>query len=301
MKPTADFFVQQKCPVCGGEGQTKKFSIDHRQSQVLEMLGAADKNIMADVVQCNHCPHLYMTPIISDENLTRYYSKINSEFYSGSEENGGNINQKEYADYTKLIKEKIKSGKLLEVGCGKGYFLQKLQENGFECYGVEPSPLAAGFAKNKLNLQVENAFLNESSFYNIKFDVVVMIDVVEHISNMQLFMEQVTSVIKPGGLLFIGTGNIDSFNAHLAGPDWGYFVSWEHVSFFNVKSIRTLLSRFNFKEIDIQKTSLQHKPINNSVQFVKNLVKKVVNLFLKRKFYHGICYDHMIVMAKYEG
>ncbi|NTS43155.1 class I SAM-dependent methyltransferase [Flavisolibacter sp. BT320] len=301
MKETDSFFVDQICPVCKTSLHTKVFSINHRQSQVLDMIGATVKEPYADIVKCKECQHNYMTPIISDEKLTHYYSKINSEFYANPKPEVGNINEKEYADYTKLIQTKCKTGKVLEIGCGKGYLLKTLQDNGFECYGVEPSPFAAGFAKETLNLQVENCFLHESSFFNMKFDIVVMIDVVEHISNMQRFMQQVSSVLKPGAIIFIGTGNIDSFNARFAGSNWGYFVSWEHVSFFNLKSMRALLTNFNYTDIEIRKTSLQHRPVKNTVEFIKNVAKKAINPFVRRKFYHGICYDHMIVMAKHKA
>ncbi|RZJ99241.1 MAG: class I SAM-dependent methyltransferase [Flavobacterium sp.] len=204
-------------------------------------------------------------------------------------------------NYTRKIQSKISHGSVLEIGCGNGYLLKTLSDGGFDCYGIEPSPLAYNHAKNVLKLNVDNCFLHESKFYDQQFDVIVMIDVVEHISEMNLFMQQITKVLKPGGFIFIGTGDINSLNARIGGANWGYFYTWEHVSFFNRASIKLLLEKFKFTEIEVRKTSLKHKPVENLIEFGKNIVKKVVNPFLKKKYYHGICFDHLIVMAKYNG
>jgi 2-polyprenyl-3-methyl-5-hydroxy-6-metoxy-1,4-benzoquinol methylase len=224
-----------------------------------------------------------MTPVIQQELMDRYYSILNSEFYHSGKE-VYNQNEKEYRDYTTLIQQFKKTGKVLEIGCGHGFLLKTLEEAGYECFGVEPSPLAFNYAKNNLGLHVENTFLNESSFYNTQFDVVILIDVVEHVINMQRMMKEVQKVLKPGGLIFIGTGNIGSLNARLAKQNWGYFLSWEHVSFFNKKSMYRLLQDHHFKNILVRETSLQHKPLQNSTEFIKNIFKKLINPFFKKKF-----------------
>lgn len=292
-------FVSIGCPLCGATEYKKKFSVFHSKSNVLKIIGIEGENPLADIVDCNACGHSYMTPVLKDELLSRYYSVLNSEFYSGSHDAPVNINQKEYKDYTAKIKKLKPSGRILEIGCGNGFLLKGLESAGYECYGVEPSPVAQAHAKNVLGLNVENGFLDQTSFYQQQFDIVILIDVVEHITDMRTFMTQVKHVMADGAVIFIGTGNIDSLNAKIAGPDWGYFLSWEHVSFFNRKSMQQLLASNNFSEINICGTSLQHRPLQNIFEFGKNLFKKLVNPFLRSKYYHGITYDHFIVTAKY--
>lgn len=294
----SDNFLQHiNCPVCSGNDKAKLFSILHNKSQVLQILGINDKNILADVVQCNICAHKYMTPVIQEELMNEYYSVLNSEFYNATNDKLTNLNEKEYYNYSNIIKGYKSRGKVLEIGCGKGFLLKTLAEQGFDCSGIEPSPKAYEFAKNVLKLNVENSFLTGSSFYKEKFDVIILIDVAEHILNMQVFMEEVNTVLKEGGIIFIGTGNIESFNAKFAAANWAYFVSWEHVSFFNKKSMRYLLEKNRFNNINITETSLQHKPMVNMLEFAKNVFKKLMNPFLRNKYYHGITYDHFIVTA----
>lgn len=295
----ANYLESINCPVCCGKRNNRLFSIFHNQSNVLKLLELEVTNEAVDIVACKDCNHRYMTPVIKQDLLTKYYSILNSEFYHNSAAQTSNHNHKEYRAYAEKIVTLKQKGKILEVGCGNGYLLKTLEAYGFDCYGVEPSPLAYNHAKNNLNLNVENCFLNSSSFYNQKFDVVILIDVVEHIIDMQTFMTEITNVLNEGGVIFIGTGNIDSLNARIAGPHWGYFLSWEHVSFFNRQSMQHLLQKNNFTNIAIQRTSLQHKPLQNLFEFIKNLFKKLINPLLKKPYYHGICYDHFIVTATY--
>ncbi len=288
------------CPVCNATEHKQLFSIMHKQSNVLKLLQIQDQDRPAAIVQCFECSHQYMTPVISDELMTRYYSIINSEFYDTSNAVPININKQEYDDYTADISALKKTGKVLEIGCGNGFLLKRLEAEGYDCYGVEPSPIAWDHAKNKLGLKVENCFLSASSYYRQQFDIVILIDVVEHIADMDTFMKEVCSVMNEDGLIFIGTGNIGSLNARIAGPDWGYFVSWEHLSFFNEKSMQFLMDKHGFQQVLIHKTSLQHRLLQNSLEFLKGLAKKVLNPFLKNRYYHGTCFDHFIVTAKYK-
>lgn len=300
LKTSTDYFVNQACPVCGVQSKKALFGINHKKCTVLKLLEYEGKEPHTVVITCNNCRHYFMTPVIRKELMDKYYSLINSEFYHNRNAEPCNLNVKEYQSYAEKIKSKIKNGKILEIGCGNGYLLQTLKENGFDCYGVEPSPMAYNHAKNILNLHVENGFFDNSSFFNQKFDVIIMVDVVEHISDMQKFIQQITTVLKPGGYIFIATGNIRSFTAKFAGSNWGYFISWEHLSFFNPQSIEYLLKKNSFDKIEIEKTSLQHKSAQNLNEFFKNIIKKILNVFVKNKFTHGLCYDHMVVMAQYK-
>jgi 2-polyprenyl-3-methyl-5-hydroxy-6-metoxy-1,4-benzoquinol methylase len=246
-----------------------------------------------------------MTPVIAYELMKNYYSVINSEFYAEDIRNNMhkiNINKIEYNSYVNDIKSIIDApSKVLEIGCGNGFLLKTLEERHYNCYGIEPSPYSYNHAKNILKLNVSNNFLPDSNFYNEKFDLVIMIDVIEHIYDANNFMKDIIKVLNPNGYVFIGTGNIKSLNAKIARSNWGYFKSWEHVSFFSPHSIHSLLESNGFTEININITSLQHKIIQNSFEFSKNIVKKIVNIFLTKKYYHGICYDHMIVLAKHQS
>jgi 2-polyprenyl-3-methyl-5-hydroxy-6-metoxy-1,4-benzoquinol methylase len=293
----SDAYLQPiNCPVCHSNDFKIMFSIEHTQSNVLEILNLGGTNEKVDIVACKNCTHVYMTPVIKQELMDRYYSILNSEFYHTGKE-VVNYNAKEYADYVKVIQGLKRTGTVLEIGCGNGFLLKELENHGYECAGVEPSPMAFEYAKNKLGLNVENKFLEESSFYNKTFDIVILIDVAEHISDMQTFMQQIKKVLKEGAIIFIGTGNIHSLNARIAGKNWGYFLSWEHLSFFNKKSMHYLLNKNGFTNIIIRETSLQHKPVHNIIEFGKNIFKKVTNPFLKKKYYHGVTFDHFIVIA----
>ena len=295
-------FEDINCPLCGGNERQELFTVDHRESNVLSLLEIDTTVKDPSVVQCKKCGHYYMTPVVASDLMDKYYSIINSEFYHNAGiDSEINYNEKEYDDYYKIISAIKPGGKVLEVGCGKGMLLNLLKKKGYDTYGIEPSPVAYKYAKESLKLNVDNQFLHNSRFRNEKFDVVILIDVVEHILNMRPFLDDLKSVLKEGGLIFIGTGNIDSFNARFAGNNWFYYYTWEHVSFFTDTTMRTLLQQNGFKDIKVRKISLQHKPLLNFSQFIKNIFKKLINPFLKKKYYHGLAYDHILVTATNES
>jgi 2-polyprenyl-3-methyl-5-hydroxy-6-metoxy-1,4-benzoquinol methylase len=264
------------------------------------MLSYSEKVPDAAISYCRNCGHHYMNPIINDEAMDLYYSRINSEFYDNCSPEIIEQNKKTYLAYLELIKKVLPRGRVLEIGCGRGFLLKMLTDSGYECSGVEPSPMASSFARDHFALNVETAYLAGSTFYEQSFDLVILVDVFEHISDGQAFLESITHVLKPGGHLFLCTGNIASFSARFAGPNWGYFLSWEHISFFTPESMKFLLGKHGFSNVEVRKASVEHKLFQNCSEFFKNGVKKIVNAFSERKYYHGLCFDHMIVLAKYK-
>jgi 2-polyprenyl-3-methyl-5-hydroxy-6-metoxy-1,4-benzoquinol methylase len=292
-------FRHQVCPVCGCQTGEKLFDLFHDKSKVLPMLGFGDKEPVTAISFCGNCGHHYMNPIIDDHAMDLYYSKINSEFYENSSLESVEQNRKTYRAYIDLIKKVLPRGRVLEIGCGRGFLLKMLTDAGYQCSGVEPSPMASSFAREHFALDVETGYLAGSSFHRQAFDLVVLVDVLEHISDVQSFLQSITHVLKPGGHLFLCTGNVGSFTARFAGPRWGYFLSWEHISFFTPGSMKFLLGKHGFNDIEVTKASVEHKWFQNCYEFFKNGIKKVVNRISTRKYYHGLCFDHMIVLAKY--
>ena len=291
-------FKNLKCPICYSSVSIKLFEVDHHGSVLLDRLSLSNINIETNIVKCKICEHHYMTPVISNELMNFYYSKLNSDFYLSSKGIIPNENVKEYKNYIKLFNKFSINGDVLEIGCGYGFFLNMRREIGYNTSGIEPGPIPSEYAKNVLKLDIDSNFLDKSKFAQKTFDLVIMIDVIEHIDDAFLFISTVKKVLKPGGYLFIGTGNIESLNSRIAKNKWGYYKTWEHVSFFSPTSMKKLLSKCDFYDIQIYKTSLQHNFLQNIFEFIKNISKIFYNLIYKNYKYHGITFDHLIVLAR---
>lgn len=168
------------------------------------------------------------------------YSRSYFEKYGTGHVNYNNL--KINPTFKKIVNE-IKylgfKGKVLDIGCAKGFFLAECQKNNFEVYGVDISSYIVNHAKKflKTNKIYKIDLTSEKlAFKNNYFDIVTMLDSLEHIENPQNALREAYRILKKGGLLHI----------RLPGFDRG-LLEQSHVNFYNTKSLTTLLEKHNFQ------------------------------------------------------
>ena len=107
-----------------------------------------------------------------------------------------------------LAYDHLKAGdKVLDIGCGIGNFLLRAREKTSEVYGLELNKAAAEICRSR-NLKVYNEFIEEHSFdHEGYYDMVVMFQVLEHVSDVEKFIRASLKVLKAGGKLLIGVPN----------------------------------------------------------------------------------------------
>lgn len=134
----------------------------------------------------------------------------------------------------------LKGKKLLDIGCAAGVLLAAARNRGAEVLGLEISDSAAAMAQKVFGLEVLVGRPEDHLLPEATFDVICMIDVIEHVLSPKADIGTVTRALKKGGLLVVMTPN---FRAHrIFGGKWhGFHASYEHVLYFDSKSLRTLL------------------------------------------------------------
>ena len=148
-----------------------------------------------------------------------------------------------------LIRSESGTGaRLLDIGCSSGALLRSAMMHGFGAEGVEPAAQAAEFA-NSTGLKVFHGYLEEARFPALSFDAVTLMEVIEHLPDPSALLREVGRILKPDGVLVVGTGNGASWTVRLVGARWGYFQVAEHgghISFFNPLSLAMLSRRCGF-------------------------------------------------------
>jgi SAM-dependent methyltransferase len=148
-----------------------------------------------------------------------------------------------------LIRSESETGvRLLDIGCSSGALLRSAMTHGFDAEGVEPAAQAAEFAKST-GLRVFHGYLEEARFPASSFDAVTLMEVIEHLPDPHALLREVWRILKPNGVLVVGTGNGASWTVQLVGARWGYFQVAEHgghISFFNPLSLAMLARRCGF-------------------------------------------------------
>lgn len=138
------------------------------------------------------------------------------------------------------------NAKLLDFGSGIGGFIRSIN-------GVRPDLVCKGLEVNE-----EVAKLAQSRGVNVvskihgdeQFDVITMIDVIEHLNDPIEAFNVISDVSSMGTKILISTPNAGSTNFKLFGKSWGLFTPPEHVRYYNVEGLRRLLLKFGWQITD---------------------------------------------------
>jgi SAM-dependent methyltransferase len=136
-------------------------------------------------------------------------------------------------------------GKLLEVGCAYGFFLQQAKPY-FDVYGLEVAQSGVDFCHRHSLPNVRQGVVTEE-FLSLfgPFDAVVLLDVIEHIDDVTETMGLLLSHLREGGVLMVTTGDWGSLSARVAGKRWRLLTPPLHLWFFTSKSLTLLFERKN--------------------------------------------------------
>lgn len=227
------------CPMCGS---------DHA-ALLLEgpdLLHAGDEQFR--LVTCQHCGHIYQNPRPTVAAIDRYYPENYIPFQHAIEDepHWWRRWERRYGQYRRAAavhRAAGKAGRVLDVGCATGIFLDGMHRTGWEVQGVEPSASAARYAQERLGLPVFCGRLDEAAFPNASFDAVTLWDVLEHVHDPPAVLREIRRVLRPGGLLVMSLPNPDSLEARLLGQHW---LGWDlprHLNLFRPPLLRIHLEK----------------------------------------------------------
>lgn len=135
-----------------------------------------------------------------------------------------------------------KNGRLLDVGCGNGGFLNTMKELGWECEGIEPDPIAADVARragHKVQLgSIEDIQLPESHY-----DAVTLSHVMEHFLKPDLAMAAIARILKPGGVFVSMSPNPSGLLRRIFGKKWYGLMAPQHLVIPSAPGYRVLCER----------------------------------------------------------
>lgn len=130
-------------------------------------------------------------------------------------------------------------GRLLDFGCGWGFFLGAALEIGWEIHGLEPLPGHALYTRSKVGAEVVTDVLRDSTFSPDYFDVITAFQVFEHLPDPAGDLIRLRRALQPGGLLLIEVPNIDTWGVRMMGQRHRHFVP-DHLNFFSAETLGRL-------------------------------------------------------------
>ncbi len=242
-------FETVHCDLCGADDYTKRY----------EKRGFW-------MVQCNRCGLVYTNPRLKQEKIAALYD---ADYFQGHgfdksidyvkdvkvHHSKDTFSLEDWdCDWIKNMLSKSQPGNtsptLLEIGCGTGVFLDKAKKHHFICQGLELSEYAADFVR-KMGIPVETKSIEDANYPDGSFDVIVMREVIEHLPHPMESLKTVHKWLKPGGVLFMATGNYDCPERKLRGSDWFYFMPEGHLNIFSNKTMTEYLRKVGFTDINV--------------------------------------------------
>lgn len=204
---------------------------------------------------------------------------------------------KEY--FRNILKGIKKNAMLLDIGCAMGALLIEAKKKGIEAMGVDISRDAVAYCR-KQGLDVSDKWPNK------KFDVVTAFQVIEHERDPLGFMKRVQTLLKKGGLVILATPNYGGFWRKVMGKHWFGFAHPEHVVLLDFTSMRNLLEKAGFHNIEIRADSPRPFPLSFAIKraadyfpVLRFLLLPLGNFFNKFNIINPINpWDDMIVYAK---
>lgn len=193
--------------------------------------------------RCSGCGLLFNSPRLDDAELGKLYGR-NYYFFMRQDARELRRIVPMVQRTVSLVAERIAVKRSLDIGCGRGYLPAVMQKLGWDARGVELSPDAADYGRQRFGLDVFTGTIEQyaSSPEAQKFPLVSAIDVLEHVPSPDSFVGASVRSVERGGWLIIDTPNGGARNIEHKGLAWQGFNPF-HIYLFTVDSLAQLLKR----------------------------------------------------------
>jgi 2-polyprenyl-3-methyl-5-hydroxy-6-metoxy-1,4-benzoquinol methylase len=242
VSPNADTRSITACAICGGMRTRRLYTKSGH-----------------DIGRCVSCGLVYANPRAPrDTVLARYNSDYFWKEYLpalGVMEGDYDLNQFDvrYAPLLGLLGP-ASGRRLLEIGCGAGFFLKVAERNGWRVTGIELSEEASRFGIERLGLDIRREPAETLNVPAATFDAVVMFDTIEHLFDPRVVLKSVARALVPAGQLLISTPNFRALSRQLLGSSWAVLSPLEHMYYFEEKTLGRLVEDCGFSGMQFIRT-----------------------------------------------
>ena len=279
------------CPVC-------------KSNRLEDNLSAKDYTVSSEVfviVKCNNCTLLFTQNVAKQNEIGRYYASEN--YISHSDTQAGLINKLYHAIRKKTLASKrnlIESetgksnGNILDIGCGTGAFLHTMEKGGWKITGLEPDETARAKAQTLYGIDPQPS----NNIFNLQdnsYDAITMWHVLEHVHQLNEYVEQLKNMLTDNGKIFIAVPNYTSYDAQHYGQFWAAYDVPRHLYHFSPDSMKRLVEQHGltikkikpmwFDSFYVSMLSEQYKNGKRNLikAFLVGLVSNIKTLFNSKK------------------
>ena len=224
---------------------------------------------MYNLVRCDSCGMIVVWPPPTAEFLDAFYaSKYEGKVKEGIIEWGNPLEANRAAiedGYVRLKYVEELAGmrereKLLDIGCGHGFFVYAAQDLGYDAMGVDIDTEAIDFGRSQLGLNIADVSIDSLEVLPKDFDIITAWQVLEHLRMPGSCTRQVHTLLRPGGIFAGSVPNVGGIYAKLRGTKWYLMIPPEHLNYLDELSLKHMLVEASFTPLFIGTIPLYASP-----------------------------------------
>jgi SAM-dependent methyltransferase len=229
-----------RCWVCGGaEVKSWKRGADRALDPDDLRITDSRYGLTLDLVRCVRCGFVF-APGARGDDILRLYSRMRDDDYA----RGGHARLVQMRRLLgRALRKRPGATSLLDVGAGTGLLVAAALERGIDAVGVEPSQHAVELGRARVgDRRLLEGTLPHAALAGRRFDLVFLVDVIEHACRPVELLREAQRVLAQGGLVVVATPDVMSVPARLLGDRWWHY-RLAHVGYFDAQTFATAARR----------------------------------------------------------
>ena len=243
---------------------------DARQPQHFAITDAAYGTTLT-IARCDACGYLFC-PDAGD--VTEFYAALEDVEYERTRAE----RSLQAKHLLRLIRGYRSAGSLLDIGAGSGILVEQAQTMGFVAQGVEPSDWLTQQAVDKQIPMTHGLF--PQAIGAATYDIITLIDVIEHVTTPRALLTDMAAHLNPGGLAIVVTPDVRSLAARAMGKKWWHY-RIAHISYFSKKTLTLALHKAGLEPVGWHRPAW-HFPLDYLLVRLGNYIPFVAKLSLLR-------------------
>jgi SAM-dependent methyltransferase len=210
----------------------------------------AHYGLTLELWKCDRCGFIF-APEANSQELVDLYGKLDdAEYVNGLESR--------CLQFRRLLDKVLclfpSSQSMLDVGAGMGLLVREGQAKGLKAVGVEPSRWLVEAGRSHFGLDILQGILPHPNLTNQTFDLVFLVDVLEHVADPLALLSHCRRALSPNGALIVIAPDVHSMAARILGKKWWHF-RLAHVGYFDRKTLISAATRSGFRPFRFMRAS----------------------------------------------
>lgn len=235
------------CDLCGAD----------RSSIVMRKRGALDEREFS-IVRCLNCGLVYVNPRLDDDAIGLLYDEQYFLGHGFDRTIGWDTRtldevRRDNRNFVETLDDALGAlagRSVLDIGCGFGGFVRALRAAGADALGLDDSEIAVKACREN-GTPLAARTIDELVAQGRTFDAVTMIELLEHVTSPKSFLQSAVRLIKPGGILYVSTGNWNLVRRERLDPGTPYIMPEGHIYYFTPITLRRYFDLIGVKPIDV--------------------------------------------------